>query len=117
MVGILPLVFNSVSALIGSAVIVIFIVGVAIFRRPDVPRSSQVLVLLGLLLAALAAGEAAYLRADRHVVVVMVDLSPSTRTARYRDAKFLQQRIGTLLAGNSYRIVYFSDENRTQIAA
>src|SRR6266508_915381 len=50
-------------------------------------------------------------------IAVMVDLSPSTRTAQYRDAKFLQQRIRTLLGQNPYRVVYFSDEARAQVAA
>src|SRR3954463_10221207 len=111
----IPLVFLSMSGLIIGALLVLMIVGVALFRRPDMPGRSQVLVLLGLLLLGLAAGEVAYLQKDPHEIVVMVDLSPSTRGAQYRDVKFLKQRIGTLLRDRSYRIVYFSDENRTGI--
>src|SRR6185436_588829 len=114
MVGSMPLIFQAVTALVVSAVLVWIIVGVAILRRPDMPRSSQMLILLGSVLLCLAAGEAAYLQRDPHEIVVMVDLSPSTRVARYRDVKFLEQRIGTLLRGNRYRIVYFSDENRNE---
>ncbi|HEV8291193.1 MAG TPA: VWA domain-containing protein, partial [Tepidisphaeraceae bacterium] len=112
----IPLVFHSIPALIIGAALVLIILAIAIFRRPDMPRSSQVLVLLGLLLLVLAAGRLAYLQPDPHEIVVMVDLSPSTRTAQYRDSKFLQQRIRTLLAQNPHRVVYFSDEMRTQIA-
>src|SRR3954470_22986205 len=112
-----PLVFGSMAGLIIAAVIVLMIVAVAIFRRPDMREGSQTLIVIGLVLLALAAGEMAYLQRDPHEIVVMVDLSPSTRTAQYRDRKFLKQRIGTLVGRNPYRIVYFSDENRTSVTA
>ena len=111
----IPLVFLSLPSLIISALLVLIIVAIALFRRPDMRRSSQILILLGLVLLALAAGGLAYLQTDPHDVVVMVDLSPSTRTAQYRDSKFLQQRIRSLLGQNPYRMVYFSDDTRTQI--
>ena len=113
----IPFVFLSIPGLIISGVLVLIIIAVATLRRPDMRRSSQILILLGLVLLALAAGGLAYLQTDPREIVVMVDLSPSTRTAQYRDAKFLQQRIRTLLGQNPYRILYFSDEIRTQIAA
>src|SRR6266581_1146347 len=111
-----PLILLSPGALVIGAIIVLIIVAVAIFRRPDMRRSSEILILLGLLLLALAAGKLAYLQSDPHEIVVMVDLSPSTRGAQYRDNKFLGQRIGTLVGRNPYRIVYFSDENHSSVA-
>ena len=117
MVCSIPLVFLSMPGLIIGGLIVLVIIGVAIFRRPDIPERSQGLVLLGLLLLGLAAGEIAYLQKDPHEIVVMVDLSPSTRGAQFRDATLLKQRIGTLLRDQTYRIVYFSDENRTAVPA
>ena len=113
----IPFVFRSLPSLIISVLLVLIIIAIALFRRPDMRRSSQILILLGLILLALAAGGLAYLQTDPHEVAVMLDLSPSTRTARYRDSKFIQQRIRTLLGQNPYRILYFSDEIRTRIAA
>src|SRR2546427_11456733 len=104
-----PLILLSPGALVIGAVIVSIIVAAAIFRRPDMRRSSQMLILLGLVLLTLAGGELAFVQSDPHEIVVMVDLSPSTRGAQYRDNKFLGQRIVTLVGRNPYRIVYFSD--------
>src|SRR5689334_12449748 len=111
-----PMIFLSVPGLIISALLVLIVVGIAIFRRPDMRRSSEMLVLLGLVLLMLAGGELAYLQSDPREIAVMVDLSASTRGARYRDSQFLQQRIRTLLGANPYRVIYFSDENRMSVA-
>ncbi|HEV8606025.1 MAG TPA: vWA domain-containing protein, partial [Tepidisphaeraceae bacterium] len=111
----LPFVFLSVPTLIISAALALLILIITLLRRPDMPRSSQLLIFLGLLLLTLTAGQLSYLQPDPREIVVMVDLSPSTRTAQYRDAKFLQQRIHALLDQTPHRILYFSDDTRTQI--
>ena len=111
-----PFVFLSFSGLVISAILALIIIAIALLRRPDMRHWSQILILLGLVLLALAAGGLAYLQSDPHEIVVMVDLSPSTRNAQYRDSKFLQQRIRTLLGENPHRILYFSDEVRTTLA-
>jgi len=112
----LPFTFLSHIALAASATLALITIIIAAIRRPDMPRSSQILIALGLVLFTLGAGQLAYLESDPREVIVMVDLSPSTRSAQYRDAKVLQQRISTLLHKTPHRIVYFSDDNRTQIS-
>src|SRR5207245_3803704 len=111
-----PFVFLSFSGLVISAILALIIIAIALLRRPDMRHWSQILILLGLVLLALAAGGLAYLQSDPHEIVVMVDPSPSTRNAQYRDSKFLQQRIRTLLGENPHRIRYFSDEVLTTLA-
>src|SRR5438045_1122371 len=109
MLAALPFIFLSHIALAIAAILALLAMIIAFIRRPDMPRSSQILIAIGLLLLCLGAGQLAYLQADPRQVLVMVDLSPSTRTARYRDPKFLQQRIATLLNQTPHRIVNFGD--------
>src|SRR6266480_1445644 len=116
MLASVPFIFLSYIALAASATLALIAIIIAAIRRPDMPRSSQILIALGLVLLTLGAGQLAYLQPDPREVVVMVDLSPSTRTAQYRDPKFLQQRIDTLLKATPHRIVYFSGDNRIQIS-
>lgn len=47
----------------------------------------------------------------------MVDLSPSTRTATYRDPAALRGRIGQLLGRSPHRVVYFASESATTTTA
>lgn len=84
---------------------------VAVVRRPDLPRLSTALLGLGALVLSLAAGLPIWNAPARQHVAVMVDLSPSTRTAEYRDRTFLDRRIHELLRTIPYEVRYFS--NRT----
>jgi hypothetical protein len=43
-------------------------------------------------------------------VVVLIDVSASTRAATFRDDKSWRQRLGPLLAGRSFRVNYFADD-------
>ncbi len=90
-------------------------VGVAARRRVQFPVGSRVLAILGMLLLAAAAGGMTWLWSDKRSVVVMVDLSPSTRTAQYRDAASLQRRVQQLLGGAPHRVIYFAADNRDQV--
>ncbi|HEY2585407.1 MAG TPA: vWA domain-containing protein [Tepidisphaeraceae bacterium] len=81
-------------------------------RRPVAPRGTFILCAAGLLLFALAAANPIWRRPARQEVAVMVDLSPSTRTARYRDRATLERRIAELLRDTPYRIQYFADGTR-----
>src|SRR6185312_6914957 len=78
-------------------------------RRPVVPRPALLFAAAGALLLALSAGLPRWDRPARRPVVVMVDLSPSTRTADYRDRTFLERRIHELLRDLPYRVQWFSD--------
>src|SRR5687767_12111895 len=82
---------------------------VAMRRRVDLPPASRLLVIAGLILLSLAAGVPGLDRQDADEVVVMVDLSPSTRAARYRDSEFLHRRIAELLGSTPHRTIYFSE--------
>jgi von Willebrand factor type A domain len=82
---------------------------VALVRRPAVPVLTRVLWGLGLVLLALAAGGAIWHRPAAGEVTVMVDLSPSTRNAGYRDRGALEARVRQLLGRTPYRIRAFAD--------
>lgn len=65
----------------------------------------------GLVLLVLAAGQPGWVRLVPGDVWVMVDLSPSTRTANFRDPDWLNQRLDSLLQGVPYRLILFGQTN------
>lgn len=78
-------------------------------RRPAVGAVTLLCAGIGLLGLALGAGELAWKRPASAEVVVMVDLSASTRGAGYRERARLEQRTRELLGDTPYRTVFFSD--------
>ena len=102
-----PLTFSSPATLWAALVLVAIATGVALVRRPALPATSKLLGLVALLLLALAAGEPAWRRPGVTDVAVLVDLSPSTRGARFRDPEQLRRRVGELLGGAPHRLLYF----------
>jgi hypothetical protein len=82
---------------------------IALIRRPAAPRATFILFLVGLLLLACATVRPTLLRPSTQSVMVMVDLSASTRTARYRDRASLERRIRELLRDTPYQIQCFAD--------
>src|SRR5690348_1346888 len=84
---------------------------IVLLRRPSVPAVTACAAMAGLLLASLGAGGLTWQRATPQPVVVMVDLSPSTRVAEYRDRAVLERRIHELLGTTPYRLQFFSEEN------
>jgi hypothetical protein len=93
---------------IGLAVLLATIAVVAV-RRPVVPRWTLILGCAGIILLVLAASGLKWSRADKRAVSVMVDLSPSTRGAAYRDPAVLQHRIQELLGDTPFEIHGFAD--------
>ncbi len=81
-------------------------------RRAAAPVFTAVAVLLGLLSLTMAAGGLTWHRSGPGDVAVMVDLSASTRGAGYRNRTQLDRRIGQLLGGRPYRLIFFSQTNR-----
>jgi hypothetical protein len=99
-----------------AAILTICIVIIARIRRVDLPKRSQRFIVIGLALLSLAAGGVTWLRPDPREVLVMVDLSPSTRTAQYRNVDALRRRIDQLLGSTPRRLLYFAADNRPTIA-
>lgn len=81
---------------------------IALVRKPNLPRGAIGLAGAGLCLLVLAAGSPILKRPSPQSVAVMVDLSPSTRGAGYRDRDRLDSRIRTLLGKTPYRIFAFA---------
>jgi hypothetical protein len=107
--GLSPLAFNATWAFWAVLAIIAITLAIAFFRRPAAPRVTFILCGIGLLLFALASANPVWRRSAPRDIAVMVDLSPSTRTAQYRDRAALERRIGELLRGTRYRIQYFAD--------
>lgn len=103
--------FQSLWMLLGSGVIAVVIAGIAIRRRLGLPRISAVLAAGGLVLLCLGAGGVALKCSKSATVVVMVDLSPSTRGAQYRETGYVKQKVEHLMGKPPGRVVYFSDHN------
>jgi hypothetical protein len=104
-----PLVFAAACALALAAV------AIAWRRRPAVARLTVVAGAPALLLLALAAGELTWHRpASSADVVVMVDLSASTRGASYRQPGALQRRVKELIGDTPCRVIYFAQQNSTE---
>jgi len=104
----LPISFDSPRAMEIAATITGLVLLAAWVRRPAMPRLTLLCWLMGLLLLTLACGGITWNRPARQVVAVMVDLSPSTRTADYRDLAVLDRRIRELLRDLPYRVRYFA---------
>lgn len=78
-------------------------------RKPAIAKPTTIMGSVSLLVLALGAGELTWLRPSQNQVIVMVDLSGSTRGASFRDPGKLEQRIHQLLGETPYRTIYFSD--------
>lgn len=92
-------------------------IAAAMVRRVRIGKLAAVLLAGGLAMLALAAGRLQGRLGGAGDVVVLVDLSPSTRSADYRDRAMLDRRIDALLGGQPHRVVYFADGERTDITA
>ncbi|MGA2499426.1 MAG: vWA domain-containing protein [Tepidisphaeraceae bacterium] len=109
--------FNSLIFLAIAAPAAIGAVAALLVRRIALPLSTRILLGLGAVLLAVAAGTPLWPRPVPQPVTVMVDVSPSTRGAAYRDPVALRKRLGQLLGSVPYEIIYFAQENRTEAPA
>lgn len=94
-----------------ACVLALATAALALARRPWIPRLALAFAAGGLLLLACAAGGLTWHRPAESEVAVMVDLSPSTRGAAYRDPRVLDGRIRQLLGASSFRLIYFAQQN------
>ncbi|MFI5381857.1 MAG: VWA domain-containing protein [Tepidisphaerales bacterium] len=92
-------------------------VAVLLVRRLALPLSSRILFGAGAVLFAIAAGTPLWPRPVPQPVNVMVDVSPSTRGAAYRDPAVLRKRLGQLLGSVPHEVIYFAQENRSEAPA
>ena len=97
--------------LIAGMAVVAVAMGVAVWRRVDLPRFSLAMLAAGLVCWSLAAGGAVWRRSQPGKVMVMVDVSASTRGAAYRKRAELERRIRELIGDLRFEIVRFADGN------
>ncbi|HSV16177.1 MAG TPA: hypothetical protein VLI90_18085, partial [Tepidisphaeraceae bacterium] len=93
----LPLSIASPGPLLAAGALLLVLMIIAFIRRLALARASQLLLAMGLILLTLAAGEPQWWRVATSSVVVMVDLSPSTRGATFRHRDALIARVHQLL--------------------
>jgi hypothetical protein len=98
-----------------AAVLALLTIVVALVRRPAVHSITSLLCAIALILFALAAGGFTWHRPAETDVVVMVDLSASTRGAEYRNRDTLEKRIHELLGQTPHHVLYFSDHNTIDV--
>lgn len=82
---------------------------IAIARRAALPPVSRWLGLVAAAMLALAAGSPLWPHPRAGTVTVLVDLSPSTRTADFRTRQHLELRLAELLGRTKYRLKFFAD--------
>src|SRR2546430_3737343 len=90
--------------------IALFVVGW--MRRPALPRASLLLAMCGIIFLTLATGGISCRRGREPRIAVMVDCSPSTRGASFRDAKWVRSRVRELLGNRAYELYAFADISR-----
>jgi hypothetical protein len=95
-----------------SLLLALAAMAIAIVRRLGLGKPAAFLMGAGLLLLAAAAFDPIWNYPHRGTIAVMVDLSPSTRGARYRNIDLLRQRIGELIGSTDARLIAFAQQNR-----
>lgn len=105
----LPLTFTTPLAAYAGGAFVVATVTIVNFRRSAIGNGARLLCAVGLVLLCLAAGGPIWRRPAGRDVAVVIDLSPSTRSAEYRSRPQLLARIRQLLGETPYRLLYFAD--------
>jgi hypothetical protein len=104
-----PFNLSSPLAFIIACAIALIIAAVAPARAITLPRLPLALMTLGLASLCLAIAGVTWRRAQIGTVAVVVDLSPSTRSAGYRDRTALLTRINQLLGKTPYTVYQMAD--------
>jgi hypothetical protein len=104
--------FSSLDWGLGASALGAAAIIVARWRRIDIPAVSAWLISAGIVLLALAATGPVWHRPRPGTIAVMVDLSPSTRGARFRNPDFLRRRLSQLIGDAPFRLIAFAAENR-----
>src|SRR2546430_17537272 len=104
--------FTSPISLFLAVLIAIALFVVGWMRRPALPRASLLLAMCGIIFLTLATGGISCRRGREPRVAVMVDCSPSTRGASFRDAKWVRSRVRELLGNRPYELYAFADTSK-----
>lgn len=110
----LPITFERPLLLAFAAGLTLLAIVIAAVRRAAIPRSAAILFALGLLALAFAAGGIGWRHRDTRPIAVVLDLTPSTRTATFRDPAQRAARIEQLLAGASHTLIELGSDRSTQ---
>src|ERR1700689_2023844 len=97
--------FSSPNSGIAALALAIAIIFIARRRQLSFPPVSEWTLSAGIVLLALAAAGPLWNRPKPGTIAVMVDLSPSTRGANFRNPAFLRQRIAELLGKSPYQLI------------
>jgi hypothetical protein len=90
----------------------IAVIAIAIYRKLNFPRPIAILFASGLLVLAAAALSPIWNHPKRGVIAVMVDLSPSTRGAQFRNADDFRKRLSELIGTSPHQLFSFATDNR-----
>ncbi|MGD1277627.1 MAG: vWA domain-containing protein [Tepidisphaeraceae bacterium] len=112
-----PVSFSSFGLFAAAASLVIAAAAIAWYRRTALPRTAAGLALVGLLCLATATGRPMWHWPAEKFLVVLVDLSASTRGAGFRDSTALSRRLSDLLGDLPYQLLGFSDGRATALSA
>ncbi|HEY1923167.1 MAG TPA: vWA domain-containing protein, partial [Tepidisphaeraceae bacterium] len=94
---------------IAALVLAVVVIAIVILRGIHLPMLAAMMLCCGVICLALAAGEPIWHRSTPGTLAVMVDLSPSTRGARFRDGGLLRARVWELVGDYPCRFVGFAD--------
>jgi hypothetical protein len=106
-----PISFSAIHSLWVGLIFAGLCGGIAVVQRTSA-RWSDILLGMGCLLLAIAAGGPMLNLRSGGSITVMVDLSPSTRGANFRDRDALDIRVHQLLGGRPYQILAFGNSNQ-----
>ncbi len=101
--------FTSPISLFIAVLIAIAFFVVGWMRRPALSRTSLILASFGMIALVLSAGGISCRHGHEPRIAVMVDCSPSTRGASFRDSHWLQTRVHELLGSRPFELYAFAD--------
>jgi hypothetical protein len=104
--------FTSPISLFLAVLIAIALFVVGWMRRPALPRVSLLLAMFGIIFLTLATGGISCRRGREPRIAIMVDCSPSTRGASFRDAEWVRSRLRELLGDRPYELYAFADTSQ-----
>ncbi len=102
---------RSLPSLLTAGVFGIVAIALLFRRRKSLPRLTVACLFVAIVLLVLAGGELLVPLPRTGEIVVMVDLSPSTRSAMFRDRASLDSRLRQLLGSRSFRLLAFAQRN------